>query len=122
LRITLLVTVFFVDSDVLLLTGLARVRLVTDVDVDFFSSVDFGIWQSPFSGVSAIFPSGARRKLVDLSLNSRLSSLRDSGTPVRRREDTEGDGNAGVKVQIDWLEGVLSRMPFEVVKNNNSKD
>lgn len=63
----------------------------------------------------SIFPSGARRlSKLDLSLYSGLSSLRDSVTPVRRREDTEGDGDAGVKVQIDWLVSVLSRMPFEM--------
>jgi hypothetical protein len=62
----------------------------------------------------SIFPFDARRTIeIDFSLYSCLSSFRDSVTPVRRREDTEGDGNAGVKVQIAGLE-VFSRMPFEL--------
>lgn len=35
-----------------------------------------------------------------------------SVTPVRRREDTEGDGNASVKVQIGDSAGVFSQRPF----------
>jgi hypothetical protein len=62
----------------------------------------------------SIFPFDARRTIeIDFSLYSRLSSFRDSVTPVRRREDTEGDGNAGVKVQIAGLED-FPRMPFEL--------
>jgi hypothetical protein len=64
---------------------------------------------------SSIFPFGARSTIeIDFSLYSRLSSFRDSVTPVRRREDTEGDRNTGVKVQIDGLLSVSSRMPFEL--------
>jgi hypothetical protein len=102
---TVLVAIFFVDGNVLLLIGLARVRLIPDVDVDLFFSVCSGIWQRPFSAVSSIFPSGARSLFFDLSLYDSLRSLRDSVAPVRRREDTEGDGDASVKVQIDWLSG-----------------
>lgn len=102
-----LVAIFFVDFDVLLVMvmGLARVRPVLDVNVDLFFSVNSGIWQLPFSAVSSIFPSGARSIFFDLSLYGSLRSLRDSVAPVRRREDTEGNGDASVKVQIDWLSG-----------------
>jgi hypothetical protein len=100
---TVLVAIFFVDGEVLLVAvRLARVRAVLDVDVDLFFSVSSGIRQ-PFSAVSSIFPSGARSMFFDLSLYDSLRSLRDSVAPVRRREDTEGDGDASVKVQIDWL-------------------
>lgn len=49
------------------------------------------------------FPSDARspRRKVGFSFYSNLSSLFDSVAPVRRREDTEGDRDSGVKVQID---------------------
>lgn len=51
---------------------------------------------------SSIFPFDARSGFeIDFSLYSRLSSFRDSVTPVRRREDTEGNRDTGVKVQID---------------------
>jgi hypothetical protein len=36
------------------------------------------------------------------------SFLGSSVTPVRRREDTDRDGDAGVKVQIDDFEGALT--------------
>jgi hypothetical protein len=73
------------------------------------------------SRTSSIFPFDARRTIeIDFSLYSCLSSFRDSVTPVRRREDTEGDGDTGVKVQIAGLM-VSSRMPFEL-SLNNSKD
>lgn len=110
---TVLVAIFFVDGEVLLLMmglGLARVRPVLDVNVDLFFPVSSGIRQRPFSAVSSIFPSGARSIFFDLSLCVR--SLRDSVAPVRRREDTEGDGDASVKVQIDWLLGRLFSKAF----------
>jgi hypothetical protein len=69
-----------------------------DAEIDFFLSVDTRVGE----GALRIFPFDARSTIeLDFSLYSRLSSFRDSVTPVRRREDTEGDGDAGVKVQID---------------------
>jgi hypothetical protein len=85
-----------------------------DVEIDFFLAVDS---RSRECRRSSIFPSDARSTLeIDLSFYSRLSSLRDSVTPVRRREDTEGDGDASVKVQIDCPLGAFSRMTFRTVK------
>jgi hypothetical protein len=96
----------------------AGTTLVTNADIDFFFSVNTRVWER--SSDSSIFPCGARSAInVDFSLYSRQSSLRDSVTPVRRREDTEGDGNAGVKVQIDCTLGVFSRIPFELLRNNS---
>lgn len=70
------------------------------VDVDFFLSKDTGVRKRGLS----IFPFDVRSAIeLNFSLYSRLSSFRDSVTPVRRREDTEGDGDAGVKVQIGGL-------------------
>lgn len=65
-------------------------------------------------GVASInaFPPDARRQ-VNLSLYFDLclcASL--SVPPVRGREDTKGDRDTGVKVQVDWRLGVLS-CPFE---------
>jgi hypothetical protein len=56
------------------------------------------------------FPSDARSLLgeVDLSLYLEVFSFCDSVTPVRGREDTERNGDAGVKVQIAWSLGVPS--------------
>jgi hypothetical protein len=69
-----------------------------NLEIDFFFSVDTRVWD----GSLRIFPFDARSTIeLDFSLYSRLSSFRDSVTPVRRREDTEGDRDAGVKVQID---------------------
>lgn len=84
----------------------------TDANVNFFFSVNPGVGKR---STSSIFPSDARSAIdFYLSFYSRLSSLRDSVTPVRRREDTEGDGYTRLKVQIDCPSGVLSRMPFEL--------
>jgi len=69
-----------------------------DLEIDFFLSVDTRVRERALR----IFPFDARSTIeLDFSLYSRLSSFRDSVTPVRRREDTEGDRDAGVKVQID---------------------
>lgn len=106
--VTLLVNASFLE---------ARVRTAvvgTDAYVNFFLSVDTGVGKR---STSSIFPSDARSAIdFNLSFYSRLSSLRDSVTPVRRREDTEGDGYTGFKVQIDCPLSVLSRMPFELLK------
>lgn len=94
---------------------------VSDAEIDFFLSVDTRVGERGRG--SSIFPFDARSGIeLDFSLYSRLSSFRDSVTPVRRREDTEGDGDAGVKVQIDGLYGVLSRMPFELLKTTRKVD
>jgi hypothetical protein len=87
-----------------------------DANVNFFLSVGTGVRQLLSSSyTNSIFPSDARSGIdVDLSFYSCLSSLRDSVTPVRRREDTEGDGYARLKVQIDCPLGVLSRMPLDL--------
>jgi hypothetical protein len=92
------------------------------VNIKLFLSVDTGIWK--MSRGSSIFPFDVRRTIeIDFSLYSfgGKSSLRNSVTPVRRREDTERDGDTGVKVQIGCPLAVFSRMPFELL-NNNSKD
>jgi hypothetical protein len=75
--------------------------LFLNAELDFLLSLNRS---GKGSRTSSIFPFDARSTIeIDFSLYSRLSSFRDSVTPVRRREDTEGDGNTGVKVQIDGL-------------------
>jgi hypothetical protein len=56
--------------------------------------------------LTSIFPSdarSARRSDYALYLCGLSGSVGGSVTPVRRREDTDGNGDAGVKVQIAWL-------------------
>lgn len=79
--------------------GVAGRAIFVKTEIDFFLSVDTRVRER---GRSSIFPFDARSAIeLNFSLYSGLSSFRDSVTPVRRREDTEGDGDAGVKVQID---------------------
>lgn len=109
LRLLLVLRVFFSNARTLFLNA----------KLDFFLSVNRS---GKGSRTSSIFPFDARSTIeIDFSLYSSLSSFRDSVTPVRRREDTEGDWDTGVKVQIDGLLSVFSRMPFEL-SLNNSKD
>ena len=89
---------FLVHSNVVLSSAAASVN----VDIDFFF------------GVSNIFPSDAR-----LTAEVGLALYRCGGrfflcsvVPVRGREDTDGNGDSGVKVQVDWLEGALLSNPF----------
>ena len=109
LRLLLVLRVLFLNARTLFLNA----------KLGFFLSVNRS---GKGSRTSSIFPFDARSTIeIDFSLYSSLSSFRDSVTPVRRREDTEGDWNTGVKVQIDGLLSVFSRMPFEL-SLNNSKD
>lgn len=109
LRLLLVLRVLFSNARTLFLNA----------KLDFFLSVNRS---GKGSRTSSIFPFDARSTIeIDFSLYSSLSSFRDSVTPVRRREDTEGDWDTGVKVQIDGLLSVFSRMPFEL-SLNNSKD
>ena len=109
----------FVDAS-LLVASMRTAVVGADANVNFFLSVDTGVGKR---STSSIFPSDARSGFdVNLSFYSSLSSLRDSVTPVRRREDTEGDGYARPKVQIDCPLGVLSRMPFELLKTTRKVD
>lgn len=124
LRVVLLFAVveavtLFVDAS-LLVASMRTAVVGADANVNFFLSVDTGVGKR---STSSIFPSDARSGFdVNLSFYSSLSSLRDSVTPVRRREDTEGDGYARLKVQIDCPLGVLSRMPFELLKTTRKVD
>ena len=91
---------------------------------NLFLAVNSGIWKCR-SGRSSIFPVDERvAVVVMMMLNGISNRLRlayrnrswlmmiCSVTPVRRREDTEGDGNASVKVQIGDSAGVFSQRPF----------
>ena len=90
-----------------------RQRMRRSSKVTFFFTVDRRIGKlssrsrsrSRSRGRSSIFPVDERSAVVKtgffLSLYSSSRRLRNSSvTPVRRREDTEGDGDAGVEVQI----------------------
>ena len=96
---------FFVDSDILSVTA----PVVADVDVDFLF------------GVSSIFPSarGATTKFgfpFYLCLGSFFGS---SVTPVRRREDTDRNGDAGVKVQLARWMGASTLFSLAAVESQD---
>ena len=96
---------FFVDVGFVSIAA-----IVADVDVDFLF------------GVSSIFPSarGATTK-VDFPFYLCFgSNFVGSVTPVRRREDTDGNGDAGVKVQIAscWGASTLSPLRKSRVKTD----
>jgi hypothetical protein len=52
---------------------------------------------------------------------SRLGGLFNGVVPVRRREDAEGDRDAGVKVQVDDLE-VLREQLLECLSTDRKED
>jgi hypothetical protein len=111
-------TVFVDNLEIVTLARRCGETVLGDMDIDFFSSVDTRVGKR--SRGSSIFPFDVRSTIeIDFSLYSSQSSLRNSVTPVRRREDTEGDGDAGVKVQIGCPLGVSSRIPFELLRNNS---
>ena len=81
---------FLVDSDIVSVP--AALVLVLDIDFLFVES--------------SIFPSSALGATLVLDFFLYLgggSVLGSSVTPVRRREDTDRNGDAGVKVQFDRL-------------------
>lgn len=66
-----------------------------------------------------VFPSDARgaTALVEFPLYLGCGTLYcGSVTPVRRREDTNRDGDAGVKVQFDWLWGALTLEYLSIIE------
>lgn len=113
LRVLLVLLLFRLG--LLELLGLMRLGLVVGLVLGvFFLNAEFDLFLHLRSGkgsrTSSIFPFDARSTFeIDFSLYSSLSSFRGSVTPVRRREDTEGDGDTGVKVQIaGWSSLCLS--------------
>ncbi len=89
-----------------------------DTNILPFLSVGPSVSQVDFDLLTSIFPSdarsGARRSDCALYLcGLSRGGLGRSVTPVRRREDTNGDGDAGVKVQIAWLSGALLSNSFQ---------
>ena len=90
---------FFVNGEVLLAARTAVTVLVVDLDL-FFKSTSAGHRSGKRRVASFVtFPSDALGG--HLSFYSCLGSLVCNVAPVRRREDAEGNGNFGVKVQID---------------------
>lgn len=121
-KVVVLVAGVSVGVLVLVVTTVGGTSVALEMKVDFFLAVNTGVRKR--SRGSSIFPFDVRSAIeIDFSLYSfsLKSSLRNSVTPVRRREDTEGDGDAGVKVQIGCPLSVFSRMSFELL-DNNSKD
>lgn len=76
--------------------------------------------------LTSIFPSdtwNTRRSDYTLYLGglSGSSLCGRSVPPVRRREDTDGNGDAGVKVQIAWLYGRLALELLSELKGRREK-
>jgi hypothetical protein len=87
---------------------MAVISLLVDTDIlSFLAAVWTLSSKFDIDLLTSIFPSDARSdRRSDYALYlCGLSSggLSGSVTPVRRREDTDGNGDAGVKVQIAWL-------------------
>ena len=86
---------------------IALISLLVDADISSFLAASRLIFEFDVDLLTSIFPSDARSaRRSDYALYlCGLSSggLSGSVTPVRRREDTDGNGDAGVKVQIAWL-------------------
>lgn len=111
---------FFLEDNILFSSKfnfrIPSITLLVDTDVFFASGrCLLAAWTVRFSGSdvnlfpgeSSIFPSDARGWVLGvcfyLCKGGRGLLLCGSlgVTPVRRREDTDGDGDSGVKVQID---------------------
>jgi hypothetical protein len=90
-------SVFLIDADLLLKPGVAAVG-------------GDGCCEG-FKMLFVTFPSDVRSLRRKLDFSFYLDFCRffgDSVTPIRGREDTEGDRYAGVKVQVGWSRGVPS--------------
>ncbi len=103
------------------------ISLLVDVNLLSFSFLPVGTSVSEFDVdlLTSIFPSDARSaRRSDYALYlCGLSSggLSGSVTPVRRREDTDGNGDAGVKVQIAGLYGRLALEFLSGLKGRREK-
>jgi hypothetical protein len=115
-----------VDADVFFATtGTTTYETILfDSDVVLSKTVCLGVL-----GVAgfATFPSGARRSELNFTLYlDFVGFFCDSVTPVRGREDTEGNRNAGVKVQVAWSRRrsflIASRAVREQVKRISRKN
>lgn len=104
-RVTGIAIFFFVNSIVVTITA----AVVSDVDVDFLF------------GVSSIFPSarGATTKLDFPFYLSLCCFFGSSVTPVRRREDTDRNWDAGVKVQLASCMGVSTLFSLAAVESQD---
>lgn len=117
--------VALVDADVLFAAAGGSVAVLF-VDADFFFEavlLTAGRDRGGFGGGVATFvtfPSDARSLFREVNFTLYLD-LRilccSSVTPIRGREDTEGDRDAGFKVQIDWSRAFL----LAALPNRNSK-
>lgn len=90
------------DIHKLVTTGLVlpgrRMTLSMQMEINLFLTVNTRLGKT---GSSSIFPVDVRSVIeMDLTLFFLRGQMGNSVTPVRRREDTEGDGDAGVEVQI----------------------
>jgi hypothetical protein len=111
----LLEAVLLVDSDLLAVLWAAGAVLFVDADLLLVACVAFG-WAADggregFVMLFVTFPSDVRslrRKLCFAFYLDFGCFFGDSVTPVRGREDTEGDRYAGVKVQVCGSLGVPS--------------
>jgi len=112
LGLLLLVASLLVDVDLLaVLLRAANAVLLEDADFLLDAGLLLGLrgadgGREGFDMLLFVtFPSDVRRSLY---FDLLAGFLGGSVTPVRGREDTEGDRNAGFKVQVGWSRGVRS--------------
>jgi hypothetical protein len=95
-------TVFVDDLEIVTLARRCTETVLGDMDIDFFSSVGTRVGKR--SRGSSIFPFDVRSTIeIDFSLYSSQSSLRNSVTPVRRRETLKGMGTRASKSRLAVL-------------------
>ena len=120
------IMIFLVNSDVFFATWTAGTIFLVDFDLFLVdtSSIPPVRQRCREGRVSRFvtFPSDARRwGEAGFSFYSNTGGLGGIFVPVRRWEDAERDRDSGVKIQIAWIRGALSRMPFEPLSNSKGR-
>ena len=117
------IVIFLVNSNVFFATWTAGTIFLVDFDLFLVdaSSIPPVRQRCREGRVSRFvtFPSDARRwwGKAGFSFYSNTGGLGGIFVPVRRWEDAERDRDSGVKIQIAWIRGALSRMPLEPSSN-----
>ena len=121
------IMVFLVNSDVFFATWTVGTIFVVDFDLFLVDASSIPPVRQRCSegrvSRSVTFPSDVRRRWGEagFSFYSNTGGLGGIFVPVRRWEDAEWDRDSGVKIQIAWIRGALSRMPFEPSSNSKGR-
>ena len=120
------VAILLVNSDLFFATWTAGTIFLVDLDLFFVvSSTISPVRQRSGEGRVlrfVTFPSDARRLgKVSFSFYLDAGGLGGVFVPVGGGEDAEWNRDFGVKIQIAWIRGVRSRMPFEPCGNSKGR-